>query len=93
MGRHTEQGPVGQAPAYAWKLPDGALLSVAAHRTPSPLTVTVTLDAVKLGLGGSIWELTDVKTGWRRRVTREQPIEVEVAPRSATTLRLVCVSE
>ena len=77
-----------QAPAYAWKLPDGAIISVAAYRTKAPVAATVRVDADKLGLGGQDWELTDLKTGTKRRAPAGQPIEIEVAPRSATTLRI-----
>ena len=46
------------------------------------------MPADKLGLGGQDWELTDLKTGTKRRAPADQPIEIEVAPRSATTLRI-----
>ncbi len=80
------------APAYAWKIQGGAILSVAAYGLKAPLTVSVRVDSRKLGLTGVGWEVMDLKTGRKRRTTAGQPIEIEVAPRSATTLRITALN-
>ena len=81
------------APAYAWKLPAGAVVSVAAQGIKAAMTATISVNGEKLGLSKSEWELTDVKTGSKRRVAAGQPLQIEIAPRSATTLRITNISE
>lgn len=76
------------APSYAWKIADGAIVSVAAQRIKASMTASIRVDASKIGLDGPQWELTDLKTGLKRRATSDQPIEIEIAPRSATTVRI-----
>ena len=76
------------APSYAWKIPDGAVISVAACRNQAPMTVMITLDRNKLGLRGQEWELTDLKTGRKRRLAVDKRIDIVVEPRSRTTVRI-----
>jgi hypothetical protein len=44
-------------PAYAWKTPTGAVVSVAGYRITSPINVTIRVDASRLGLRPGKWHV------------------------------------
>jgi len=79
---------IDQAPAYAWKLPDGAVISVAAYRIQQPFQATVSINKTLLGLSGTKWRLTDLESGATSTVTAGAPLSVKVMPHAATTFRL-----
>ena len=81
------------APAYGWKIADGAVVSVAAHGIKTPITVTIRVDRGKLSLSGSECEITDLKTARKQRSALDRPIEIRVAPRTATTVRITSTRE
>jgi hypothetical protein len=72
-------------PAYAWKIANGAVVSVAAYRVQETQEVEIRINGAALGLTGAAWRIRDLKGGQVRRVASGTPITATVAPRSATT--------
>jgi|GEM_PF-5492505 len=77
-----------QAGVYSWKIPKGAIVSVAAYRLKIPARIAIQLNATKLGLNSSMLKLTDIKTGKTRVECADSPIKVLLNPRSAVTMRV-----